>query len=162
MNECGRPGAMPRGPVHGKAEGTACGSRLRGKRAAVVVFSYYPMDPRPRRAAEALVKEGMTVDVICLREDGASPPRETVGGVNVRRLPLQRRRGGALGYVVQYLTFLVVSAAILAARSLKRRYHLVHVHNMPDILVVSALIPKGLGARVILDLHDPMPELMTT
>jgi glycosyltransferase involved in cell wall biosynthesis len=33
---------------------------------------------------------------------------------------------------------------------------------MPDILVLSALVPKALGARVILDLHDPMPELMTT
>src|SRR5262249_46206744 len=37
-----------------------------------------------------------------------------------------------------------------------------HVHNMPDILVLSALIPRLLGAKVILDLHDPMPELMTT
>jgi glycosyltransferase involved in cell wall biosynthesis len=33
---------------------------------------------------------------------------------------------------------------------------------MPDILVLSALVPKALGAKVILDLHDPMPELMTT
>ncbi len=31
---------------------------------------------------------------------------------------------------------------------------------MPDVLVLSALFPKLLGARVILDLHDPMPELM--
>jgi glycosyltransferase involved in cell wall biosynthesis len=33
---------------------------------------------------------------------------------------------------------------------------------MPDILVFSALVPKWLGAKVILDLHDPMPELMMT
>ena len=33
---------------------------------------------------------------------------------------------------------------------------------MPDVLVVSALIPKTLGAKVILDQHDPMPELATT
>jgi len=38
----------------------------------------------------------------------------------------------------------------------------VHVHNMPDVLVFAALFPKLYGARVILDLHDPMPELMTT
>jgi glycosyltransferase involved in cell wall biosynthesis len=43
-----------------------------------------------------------------------------------------------------------------------RRYHLVHVHNMPDVLVLSALVPKLLGAKIILDLHDPMPELMMT
>jgi glycosyltransferase involved in cell wall biosynthesis len=45
---------------------------------------------------------------------------------------------------------------------LGRRYDLVYVHNMPDILVLSSLIPKALGAKVVLDLHDPMPELMMT
>src|SRR2546422_5785623 len=29
--------------------------------------SHYPTDPRPRRSAEALVKEGIEVEVICLR-----------------------------------------------------------------------------------------------
>jgi glycosyltransferase involved in cell wall biosynthesis len=33
---------------------------------------------------------------------------------------------------------------------------------MPDVLVFSAIVPKLLGAKVILDLHDPMPELMQT
>jgi len=33
---------------------------------------------------------------------------------------------------------------------------------MPDVLVFSALVPKFFGAKVILDLHDPMPELMRT
>ena len=33
---------------------------------------------------------------------------------------------------------------------------------MPDVLVFSAIVPKLLGAKVILDLHDPMPELMRT
>src|SRR2546425_11168806 len=30
---------------------------------------------------------------------------------------------------------------------------------MPDFLVFTAVVPRLLGARVILDLHDPMPEL---
>ena len=137
-------------------------THLRGARAAVVLFSYYPMDPRPRRAAETLARQGTKVDVICLRESAAEPRRETVNGVEVLRVPLRRRRGGALGYFAQYAAFLVSAMAILAARSLTRRYHLVHVHNMPDILVLSSLVPKLTGAKVILDLHDPMPELMMT
>lgn len=135
---------------------------LHGTRAAAVVFSYYPMDPRPRRAAETLVSAGMQVDVICLREADTDPRRETVNGVDVRRVPLRRRRGGTLGYVLQYGSFLLAALVILAVRSLTRRYDLVHVHNMPDVLVLSALVPKALGAKVLLDLHDPMPELMTT
>jgi glycosyltransferase involved in cell wall biosynthesis len=53
-----------------------------------------------------------------------------------------------------------MAGLILAGRALKRQYDLVHVHNMPDVLVFSSLVPKVLGAKVILDLHDPMPELM--
>jgi glycosyltransferase involved in cell wall biosynthesis len=127
--------------------------------AAVLLFSYYPADPRPRRAAEALAGEGMLVDVICLRRDGERV-RETVNGVSVLRIPLKRRRGGALAYIVQYAAFILACGLVLAARSIRTRYRLVHVHNMPDALVFSALIPKALGAKVVLDLHDPMPELM--
>src|SRR5206468_6962373 len=36
------------------------------------------------------------------------------------------------------------------------------VRNMPDILVFGATVLKLLGANVILDLHDPMRELMRT
>jgi glycosyltransferase involved in cell wall biosynthesis len=38
------------------------------------------------------------------------------------------------------------------------RYRVIHVNNMPDVLVFSVFIPKMLGAKVILDIHDPMPE----
>lgn len=137
-----------------------CHGSLRGKRAAVLLFSHYPSDPRPRRAAEALVNAGMQVDLICLRENAAEPKREVVGGVNLLRIPLRKRRDGKLSYILQYSAFLIGCAAILTARMPKRRYDLVHAHNMPDFLVFSALVPKWFGARVILDLHDPMPELM--
>jgi len=124
----------------------------------MVVFSYYPADPRPRRAAEALVNEGMEVEVVCLKDGEVK--RQTLNGVKILRVPMRRRRGGMFEYVFQYAAFVVLSLAILAVRSLRRRYHVVYVHNMPDVLVLSALVPKALGAKVILDLHDPMPELM--
>jgi glycosyltransferase involved in cell wall biosynthesis len=135
--------------------------RLRGKRVAVVLFSFYPNDPRPRRALEAMAREGMLVDLICLRGEG-SPVREVQGNVEVLRIPLKRHRGGMLVYLYQYAAFIFLSSVILAWRSLIRGYDLVHVHNMPDVLVISALVPKMLGAKVILDLHDPMAELMMT
>ncbi len=40
--------------------------RLAGKRVAMVTFSSYPFDPRPRRSIDALLAEGATVDLICL------------------------------------------------------------------------------------------------
>jgi glycosyltransferase involved in cell wall biosynthesis len=136
--------------------------RLRGKRAAVLLFSYYPADPRPRRAAEALASEGVTIDVVCLQKDASEPRQEIVNGVSVFRIPIRRERGGKLRYVVQYSTFILRAFARLTAHSCLRRYDFVHVHNMPDVLVFSALVPKALGAKVVLDLHDPVPELMQT
>ncbi|HET9285399.1 MAG TPA: glycosyltransferase family 4 protein [Candidatus Angelobacter sp.] len=132
---------------------------LRGKRAAIVVLSSYPADPRPRRSADALVRQGMQVDYICAA-DGKSPRREKINGLNVFRVPIQHRRGGKFGYAWEYSAFTLASAAILAARSLRHRYDLVFINNMPDVLVASALLSKMFGAKVILDLHDPMPELM--
>jgi glycosyltransferase involved in cell wall biosynthesis len=108
-----------------------------------------------------MVDQGMQVEVICLRERPDEPRREVFNGVKILRVPLRRRRGGVLAYVVDYVSFLIVALVVLAARSCVRRFDVVHVHNMPDILVFSALVPKLFGARVILDLHDPMPELMT-
>jgi glycosyltransferase involved in cell wall biosynthesis len=136
--------------------------RLRGKRVASVVFSHYPSDPRPRRAAEALAQLGMRVEVVSLRQTAEEPRRERFNGVDILRLPLRRWRGGKLAYMFQYASFLAGAFIVLAWRCLRGRYSLVHVHNMPDILVFSALVPRLFGAKVLLDLHDPMPELMMT
>jgi len=134
---------------------------LQGKRVGLVVLSAYPFDPRPRRTADVLVRQGMSVDYICVA-DGKAPWHEETNGINIFRVPINHQRGGKLGYAYQYSAFILASAAILAARSRRHRYDLIFVNNMPDILVVSALLPKIFGAKVILDLHDPMPELMMT
>lgn len=135
---------------------------LAGKNVGVVLFSNYLADPRPRRAAEILAGHGANVEVICLRANEDEPGHETVNGVGIRRVPLKRQRGGKASYIYQYSAFTFAALFLLTVRSFRRRYHLIHVHNMPDVLVFSALVPKILGAKVILDLHDPMPELMLT
>jgi glycosyltransferase involved in cell wall biosynthesis len=136
-------------------------SGLRGKRVGMVVFSSYPADPRPRRAAEALLDEGMHLDLIC-EADGKLPRRERSGDMEIIRVPIKHYRSGKLSYAYQYSAFILISASILIWRSIRRKYDLIYIHNMPDILVISALLPKMFGAKVILDQHDPMPELMMT
>jgi len=41
----------------------------------------------------------------------------------------------------------------------EKKHDVMHIHNMPDVLVFCALIPRLAGAKIILDLHDPMPEV---
>ena len=137
-------------------------SRLDGKRVGMVMLSHYPKDPRPRRAAEALVSVGARVDLICLTLDKQDARHEIVNGINIFRIPIRHSRGSGISYIFEYSAFLLVAAVVLGWRSVVSGYDLVYVHNMPDVLVLSALVPKAFGAKIILDLHDPMPELMTT
>jgi len=110
------------------------------------------------RAAEAAVEAGFEVDFIALRRAG-QPAEEIVRGVRVIRFNQERYRGRSrIGYLWAYLAFFLKCVFTSTRLFASRRYPVVHVNNMPDVLVFSVLIPKLLGAKIILDIHDPMPE----
>jgi hypothetical protein len=132
--------------------------RLSG-RAVVAVYSHYESDARPIREAEALVKAGMQVDVVCLRLNKNQAANEVLNGVNVHRVPFSHRRGNKSGYVIRYVSFFLSALFRLTLWSMRGNVKLAHIHNMPNFLVFSALVPRLTGAKVILDLHDPMPEV---
>lgn len=129
-------------------------------RVVSITYDYYPFDVRVRRLAEAAVAAGYEMDVICLRDTGESE-RETYNGVGIYRVPFGRGFGESLVANIQGWTKFGVHAGALVTRlHRRRRYDIVIVHNMPDFLVFSALIPKLMGAKVILDVQDVSPELI--
>lgn len=125
----------------------------------MVVHAYYPLgETRVEREARALVQRGYAVDVICLRADGEAP-REEAGGIAIHRLPVQRHKGrGAAVQMLEYIAFLLLAMLRLTRLHLRASYRVVQLHNLPDFLVFAALPVKLMGARVILDIHDLMPE----
>lgn len=96
---------------------------------------------------------------VTLRE--ADEPRSYVlAGVKVRTINIKQHRGSnPVLYIAQYVAFLLIASSILTVAHMKRRFSVVHINNMPDFMVFAAVPVKALGARVILDIHDPMPEL---
>lgn len=130
-------------------------------RVAVVRQGYFEIDPRVQREVHALLQAGHEVDVIALRDEGR-PRIERDGALTIRRLPLPRRRGGAITYLADYAFFFLAAFAVLTFLHLRRRYDLVQVHSLPDPLVFVALVPRLTGARVLLDLHECMPEFFAT
>lgn len=129
-------------------------------RVAAVTFDWYPFDPLVRRFARAAIDGGYAVDVICLRQPG-EPQNEICDGVHVHRLPINRGFGRSLPQTILiWCWFLVLSSIVLTRLHLQKRFDVVHVHNMPDFLVFSAIIPRILGAKVILEVQDVSPELM--
>ncbi len=131
------------------------------KKVLMLIYSYYPHDPRPKREVEALYNSGIQVDMICLMDNG-QPKKETIFGANVYRVKLQRSRTSKFKYIQLYLSFCVRSFFVLNWMALKNRYDVIHVHNMPDFLVFLTIFPKIFGTKIILDMHDPSPELLMT
>jgi glycosyltransferase involved in cell wall biosynthesis len=127
-------------------------------RVCVIRQGFYPLDTRVRREVDALVAAGHEVDVICIRRPG-QPCRERLGRVTVHRLPLSLQRSqGRLGYVLRYAAFGLAAAVVAAVLAGRRRWDVVQVNSMPDALVFAAAVPRLFGARVLLDLHECMPE----
>lgn len=127
-------------------------------RACMLAYTFYDADNRVRRYAEALAKRGDEVEAIALARPG-QPAFEIIQGVRVFRI--QTRvidETGPFSYLIKLLTFFFRSAWVLAVHHVRRPYGLIHVHSVPDFEVFATLVPRLLGARVILDIHDIVPE----
>ena len=128
-------------------------------RHCMIVHAYYPLgETRVEREAQALINHGHEVDVICLRADD-EPAVDVIDNVNIYRLPVKRHRGrGRAWQLLEYFTFFILVFGKLLTLHLRRPYHSVQAHNLPDFLIFAAIGPKLTGARLILDIHDLMPE----
>src|SRR5690242_17172955 len=113
----------------------------RPRRVAMLAHTCYLRDPRVRREAEALAEAGVEVHVIGLSERNATgalePMHDLVKGVHVHRLPVERKRGSLRRYVTEYFATGVLGAWALARLHVAGRLDVVHVHNMPDLLVFA-------------------------
>ncbi|MBW2610582.1 MAG: glycosyltransferase family 4 protein [Deltaproteobacteria bacterium] len=124
----------------------------------MLAYTFYEIDNRVRRYAETLVKRGDYVGVIALRRENYDR-KETINGVNVYRI--QKRtlnEKGKFSYLYRIIKFLLKSGFFLAKKSFIEKIDLVHVHSVPDFEVIAALIPKLKGAKIVLDIHDIVPE----
>jgi glycosyltransferase involved in cell wall biosynthesis len=123
----------------------------------MVAYSDYFTDARIKRYVRSLLARGQEVDVFTLGRPSESQP-----GLHVHYLGSKVYSHGALPALVGQLRFLMLAFLRIGVLAIGRRYGVVHVHNMPNFLVFAALVPRLLGARVILDVHDTLPEAYAT
>lgn len=133
------------------------------KRICLVRMNYFPEEAHVRKNAEALMSAGYDVDVICLRDKGEkarenwSPGGEQ--GVRVHRLPLMHKRTSRLRYAFEYAAFFVMASWLLIWLHVRRRYNMIEVYNVPDAMAFVALLPRLLGAKVVLYMFEATPEM---
>jgi glycosyltransferase involved in cell wall biosynthesis len=131
-------------------------------RVCMLAYAFYESDTRIMRYAQALARRGDQVDVIALRREGQAP-KVVIDGVNILRLQLrQTNNGRKSSYILGSLLFFLRAMACITHRHLRTRYQLIHVHSVPDFLVFAAWLPKLTGTKLILDIHDLLPELYSS
>lgn len=126
----------------------------------MVVHGPYPIgESRVMREASAAAAAGWDVDVVAMN-NGGEPSSEVIDGIRVFRLPpLRGSRAGLLAMVREYVGFTILAALRVAWLHLRRRYRVVQVHNPPDFLLATGLLPRISGARLVFDVHDFATEL---
>jgi glycosyltransferase involved in cell wall biosynthesis len=125
-------------------------------RILIIAYTAYARDGRVKRQAEALTGRGDSVDAICLADGEVADTH----GVNVIGILLPRYRGASkIDYLRSYLNFFSQAAALAIRRSLEERYDVVIACTMPDLAILSALPCRLFGSKLVLDVHDTMPEL---
>jgi len=133
---------------------------MRNNRACMLAYSFYESDNRVRRYAETLARQGYRVDAVALRKDG-QPYYESLNGVRICRIQERvRDEKNKFSYLYKLLRFFVNSALFISKQHMKQRYDLIHVHSIPDFEVFATIFAKMTGARIILDIHDIVPESM--
>ena len=125
----------------------------------MISYSVYESDGRVMRYAETLARRGDRVDVISLsRAERTSD--DVIAGVNVSRVQGRTHdEKGPFSYLVRVLSFFIRAMLLLMRRQSQVKYDLVHVHSVPDFMVFTAWLPRLQGAKIILDIHDVLPEL---
>ena len=122
-----------------------------------ITQDYYPDDLRIRKECEVLIQNGYSVNVICLRNK-EELNYEEINGVKVYRVNLMKKRASKVRYVFEYLYFFVLTFFKLNKLDLTNKFSLIEVSSPPDFLVFITFFQKLRGAKIILNMHEIMPE----
>lgn len=127
-------------------------------RICMISYSVYELDNRVHRYGESLSHAGHEVDVICL---GKLCKMKKIGFNRTTLYRIQCRKfdeKGPVSYLIRFMRFLVKAFFVVTWLNMCHKYNVIHYHNIPDFGVFCTLIPKILGTKIILDIHDLVPE----
>src|ERR1043166_3722445 len=121
---------------------------MRGAVILHLVYGHYPADTRVKREVLALSATGRRIAVVAVRQPGERAV-ERIGGGVVIRLRGRKSRGGFLSSLREYGDFVARCRRLVARHRHLAHVQVVHVHTLPDFLMLAAgpRPPPGGGAR---------------
>jgi len=134
--------------------------KLKGKHILIVVENLpVPFDRRVWQEANTLSENGAKVSIICPIMKGYTEKYEEINGIEIYRHPLPFEASGAIGYLLEYTTALFWEFWLSVKIYSKKKFHVIHGCNPPDLIFIVALFFKLLGVKYVFDHHDINPEL---
>jgi|NGEPerStandDraft_6_1074524.scaffolds.fasta_scaffold07428_3 glycosyltransferase involved in cell wall biosynthesis len=118
-----------------------------------------PFDRRVWQEANTLRDNGAKVSIICPKMKGSMVPYEVIDDIEIYRHPNPFEANSAIGYFVEYLNALIWELFLSWKIYFKKRFHVIHGCNPPDLIFLVALWFKIFGVKFVFDHHDINPEL---
>lgn len=155
--------ALPRDVARYYCQKLPVGSRNTRRKICVIAQTEYESDSRIRLFAENLTGRGDMVDVISVRPASAGAAITRLNGVTVHHvLARTDTEPGPLTGLLHQLLFLARASFAVGKLHDHNRYDVIHIQNVPDLMVFVAWRPKLSGAKLILEFRDAAPERFDT
>jgi glycosyltransferase involved in cell wall biosynthesis len=131
-----------------------------GKHILIIVENLpVPFDRRVWQEANTLMENGAKVSIICPKMKGYTKSYEVINTIEIYRHSLPLEAKGALGYLLEYSIALFWEFFLSLKIYFKKRFHVIHGCNPPDLIFVVAFFYKLFGVKYVFDHHDINPEL---
>lgn len=130
---------------------------MKEKKICIISKFIYDNDTRLQQQANNLSSAGAKVDVICFRSDHRDKRMDndiTIYGVT-KPMPKET----ILKYAWSTLKFALVSFLKLQELAFRKKYDLIVVHTLPELLIFIAVLQKIRGTKLLLDVRDTSVEL---
>ena len=118
-----------------------------------------PQDTRVWLEAKALEENGFNVSIICPNIRREKENHKKLDNINIFQYRSFFEGTSVFGLLLEYIlsSFFIFLYAIKVY--LRQPFHIVHLANPPDFLIVLFLCFKLLGVKIVFDHHDLCPEL---
>lgn len=135
-------------------------SDLNNKHILIIVENLpVPFDRRVWQEASTLIENGASVSVICPKMKGYEKSYEVLNGIQIYRHPHPVEAHGTIGYILEYSIALFYEFILSWKVFFKKRFHVIHGCNPPDLIFLVAIWFKPFGVKFLFDHHDINPEL---
>jgi len=114
-----------------------------------------PDDQRVWKEAKAVKEMGFEVSIISPSDKKKDKESFIVlDGINVYRYKQVVIGSGFLSYIVEYLNYLIATFFLVIKVNFKKKIHVFHSANPPDLFFMIYMFFKPFGAKYIFDVHD--------